>query len=200
MKKNRIRGKIHAHDFTKKVLAMIRKINAVCALITTVLLLDHATFFSIWMLSRCSIAKSGDVFPWVLVTVMAVHVILSIILVISTRKDAKNKKHKEYYKLNIETYVQRITGFLIILLIGLHIAGAANYYQPKMLHAVLHPLFFAAALAHVSVSAGRALITLGIGNARAIRIINVAIKALCCAIFVAGVIGFYICLFVGVAI
>ena len=68
-----------------------------------------------------------------------------------------------------------------------------------MLHAVLHPLFFAAALAHVSVSTSKALITLGIGNAKAVKIVDTVMKILCPAIFAAAVIGFYICLFVGVA-
>lgn len=177
----------------------MRKINAALGLLAAVLLLDHAIFFSIWMLSRCSIAKSGEVLPMLLACVMIVHMLFSIAILITDKKGAKEKKHKVYYKLNIETYIQRITGVLIILLIALHLFGAANYFQPKMLHAVLHPLFFGAALAHVSVSVGRALVTLGVGSAGAIRVINIAMKALCCAIFVAGVIGFYICLFVGVA-
>lgn len=199
MKKDRIYSIIALCYLVRKGFEMIRKINAVFALLTTVLLLDHAIFFSIWMLSRCSIEKNSEVFPQILTAVMVVHAILSIILMISNLKGAKNEKHKAYYKLNIETYVQRIAGILIIFLIGLHIAGAANHFQPKMLHAILHPLFFATVLAHVSVSVGRAFVTLGVGNARAIGIINVAIKVLCCTIFVAGVVGFYICLFVGVA-
>lgn len=178
----------------------MRKINAVFGLLTTVLLLFHSIYFSIWMLSRCSIARFGNSLSQILAAVMAVHVIFSVIIMISGRKGAKGKEHKEYYKLNIETYIQRITGVLIIVLTGLHIAGSADYFQPKALHAILQPLFFIAALAHASVSAGRALITLGIGNAKAIGIVNAVMKALCCAIFVAGVIGFYICLFVGVAI
>ena len=178
---------------------ILRKINAVLSLFTTVLLMDHAIFLSVWMLSRCSIEKSADFMPRILVVMMVLHAILSIILLIKNRKCTEKNKHKKYSELNIETYVQRIAGVLIILMMGLHIAGASNHFQPKILHAILHPLFFAVALAHSAVSVDKAFVTLGIGSAKFIRAINVAMKIICCATFVAGVIGFYICLFVGVA-
>ena len=137
--------------------------------------------------------------PRILAALMVVHAILSIILFIKNRKGAEKNRYKNYSKLNKETYVQRITGMLIILLLGLHIAGAANHFQPKILHAILHPLFFAVALAHSALSVDKAFVTLGIGTARFIRTVNIAMKVICCATLVAGVIGFYICLFVGVA-
>ena len=68
-----------------------------------------------------------------------------------------------------------------------------------MLHAILHPLFFAIVLAHVAVSVSKAMITLGIGNAKVIKVVDVVMKVICIATFVAGIIGFYLCLFVGVA-
>ena len=178
---------------------ILRKINAALSLVTTVLLMDHAIFLSVWMLSRCSIEKSADFMPRILAVLMLLHAILCIILLIKSRKGVKKTKYKKYSELNIETNIQRITGVLIILMMGLHIAGAANHYQPKILHAIFHPLFFAVALAHVAVSVDKAFVTLGIGNAKLIRVINVTIKIICSATFVAGVIGFYICLFVGVA-
>ena len=46
---------------------ILRKINAVLSLFTTVLLMDHAIFLSVWMLSRCSIEKSADFMPRILV-------------------------------------------------------------------------------------------------------------------------------------
>ena len=86
----------------------------------------------------------------------------------------------------------------MLLLTFLHVAGAANYFQPKMLHAVLHPVFFAVALAHVAFSLERAMITLGIGSERVTRIVGIIAKIVCAATFLAGSIGFYLCLFVGV--
>ena len=95
--------------------------------------------------------------------------------------------------------MQRASGILMILLLAVHILGANNYYKPKALHAVLHPLFFAIVLAHVAVSVSKAMITLGIGNAKVIKTVNVIVKVICIATFIACVIGFYLCLFMGVA-
>ena len=177
----------------------LRKINAGLSLLTTILFLGHAMFLSVWMLSRCMIAKTVGILPWVLAGVFVIHALLSIFLGILGHKGAEKRKCNTYPKMNIQTCVQRMTGILMILLLGLHIAGAANHFQPKMLHAILHPMFFAAALGHVSVSASKALITLGIGNAKTVRVVDIAVKVLCVSTFIAAVIGFYLCLFVGVA-
>lgn len=79
----------------------------------------------------------------------------------------------------------------------LHIEGAANHFQLKILYAIFNPLFFAVALAHSAVSVDKAFVTLGIGSAGFIRAINVAMKIICCITLVASVTGFYICLFMG---
>lgn len=178
---------------------MLKKINAGVGLGATVLLMIHAIYCSVWMLSRCSIAKYADAFPRVLSAVMAVHVILSAVIMLTCRRGKRGEKDKKYLRLNIETYIQRGTGILMLLMLGLHIAGSFNHFQPKLLHAALHPVFFAVSLLHVSVSAGRALITLGVGGAKTVRAVNIAMHILCGATFVAGAIGFYLCLFVGVA-
>lgn len=178
---------------------ILRKINAVLSLFTTVLIMNHAVFLSVWMLSRCSIEKTANFMPWILAVLMVLHAILCIILLIKSRKGVKKIKYKKYSELNIEASIQRITGVLMIIMMGLHILGAANHFHPKILHAIFHPLFFAVALAHSAVSVDKAFVTLGIGSAKLIRAINVTMKVICCITFVAGVIGFYICLFVGVA-
>ena len=177
----------------------MRKINAALSLLTTFLLLNHAIFLSIWMLSRCSISKSNTFMPWVLVGAMAIHAFISIGMAITSHIGAEKRKVKTYVKLNAPTIIQRVSGILMILLIGLHIAGAANYYRPKMLHAALHPLFFIVAMAHTAISTGKAMITLGIGNARIVKIVDIAVKVLCVLTVIASAIGFYLCLFVGVA-
>ena len=177
----------------------LRKINAGLSLLTTLLFLDHAIFLSVWMLSRCSIEKSADNMPFIFLAVTVVHAVLSILLMVLGYNGAEKCSCRTYPKLNIPTYVQRITGILMALLFGLHLAGAANHFQPKMLHAVLHPLFFALCLAHIAVSVSKSLITLGIGNARVVRVVDIIMRLLCIAIFAASVIGFYMCLFLGVA-
>lgn len=177
---------------------ILRKINAVLALITTALFLDHAIFLSVWMLSRCSINKSTDALPYVLMVTAALHAIISIALAVIGHKGAEKRRHKSYPKLNIPTLVQRSGGILMLLMLGLHLAGAANYYHPKVLHAILHPLFFAVSLAHISVSVGKAMITLGIGSAKTVKAVDTVMIIICGATLAAAIIGFYLCLFVGV--
>ena len=177
---------------------ILRKVNAWLSLLTAILFLDHAIFLSVWMLSRCSINKSTDALPYVLMALMALHALISIVLAILGHRGAAKVKYKSYPKMNIPTMVQRISGLLILLMMGLHLAGAANYYHPKMLHAILHPLFFALSLAHISVSVGRAMISLGIGSAKAVRAVDTVMIILCGTTLVAAVVGFYLCLFMGV--
>lgn len=178
---------------------LLRKINAGCSLLSTILLLDHAIFLSIWMLSRCSISKSAGFMPWVLMGVVVVHALISIDLAISGHEGAEKRKCKSYPKMNAATIVQRASGILMALLVGLHIAGAANHFQPKALHAVVHPLFFTVVLAHIAVSTSKSLITLGIGSANFIKAVDIGIKVLCVITLIAGVTGCYLCLFMGVA-
>ena len=178
---------------------VLRKINAGLSLITTVLLMGHTTVLSVWMLSRCSIEKHANAPAYELTGLMILHAVISVLLMVRTYRGVGKKTSKGYPQLNPATIVQRVTSVLMLLLIGVHLTGAANHYQPKMLYAVMYPLFFAAALAHVSVSTSKALITLGIGNAKALKIVDVVVRILCIAAFVASVIGFYLCLFMGVA-
>lgn len=176
----------------------MRKVNAVISLISTILILAHAIFYSVWMLFRAGIAKMSAFPSQILVVLMTVHAVISIVLAILGHKGAEKRNSNNYPKLNKQTIVQRISGILLILFIGLHIAGALNHFQPKILHAILHPLFFIVALAHVSVSTSKAFITIGIGNKKFIKIIDIAIKIICVLTLIACIVGFYLCLFVGV--
>ena len=86
-----------------------------------------------------------------------------------------------------------ISGMALILLVILHLAGVMGITQPpKAVHAILPPLFFAVALMHTALSTGKALITLGIGNAKAIKVVDIVIKILCTLTLVAAVTGFYL--------
>jgi protein-S-isoprenylcysteine O-methyltransferase Ste14 len=87
----------------------------------------------------------------------------------------------------------------MMVLVGVHIAGAATHFQPKILHAVLHPIFFAMVLVHLAVSMSKAFITLGIGSAKLVKVIDVIMMVVCSIIFIGAVVGFYLCLFLGVA-
>lgn len=179
---------------------LLRKINAVLSLVSTILILVHAIFYSVWMLARGGVAKMGSYLSQTLVVLMLAHAIISILLAFLGHKGAEKRKVKSFPKLNLSTIIQRISGILIILLTSIHILGAVNHFQPKILHAILHPLFFIIVLAHVAVSTSKAFITLGIGNAKTVKIIDIAIKVICVLTIIACIVGFYLCLFVGVSV
>ena len=124
---------------------------------------------------------------------MILHAMISIDLAISAHSENENRKGKQYPKMNVLTIMQRASGVVMIPVTGLHIAGAAGFMQPpQIVHAILPPVFFAVVLMHTAVSASKAFITLGIGNAKFVKVVDVAIKVLCVATWIASVIGFYL--------
>lgn len=174
---------------------LLRKVNAWLSVATTMLLFQHTFFYSFCMLSLCDFNTVNEIISYVLAGLMILHAVLSAVMAFLGHKGADKGKFKDYPKINISTIIQRTSGILMLLLIGLHIWGAACFFQPKILHAFIQPLFFIMALAHASVSFSKAFITLGIGNARTIRIIDIATRILCLVIFILGVVGFYYCMF-----
>ena len=174
---------------------LMRKINAVTSLVTTLLLLTHAILNAVRMLSFGSIASNVGYISWILVGFMALHAFISIDLVISTYMETENSgtKCKSYPKMNIPTVIQRVSGVLLVLFTVLHVAGAGGYMKPPLIvHAILPPLFFALSLIHTAVSASKAFITLGIGDAKFIKAADIAIKVICVVTFVADIVGFYL--------
>lgn len=172
---------------------LLRKINAIISLLTTLFLLDHAIFTSVWMLSKGSVEQSAPVAPWILAGLMTVHAFISIDFAISAYIEGERRKVKSYPKMNRVTIFQRVSGILLIIFTALHIAGASGVMQPpQIVHTIFPPLFFTIALSHTAVSTDKAFITLGIGNARVIKAVSVITKVICAATLVAAVIGFYL--------
>jgi hypothetical protein len=172
---------------------LLRKINAIVSLLCTFLILDHAIFNSVWMLSSGAIVKSFNITSWALAGLMLLHAFISIDLAVSAHMNSEKCECKSYPKMNLSTIVQRASGILLLVFTGLHIAGTVGYMKPpKIVHAIVPPLFFAIALIHTAVSTAKALITLGIGNARVIKIVDIFVKILCGVTLIACVIGFYL--------
>ena len=172
---------------------ILRKLNAWLSLFTTLLFLDHAIFHAVWMLSKGTIEKSADSMPRILFAVMMIHAIISIVLAFFGHKDADKIKCNGYFDLNRPTYIQRISGIVLIPLTVLHVLGTIGILTPpQVVHAILPPLFFTICLMHVAISTNKAFITLGFGNARFIKIADVVMKLICVVTLVADVIGFYL--------
>ena len=95
--------------------------------------------------------------------------------------------------MNRVTYIQRASGISLILLTFLHIAGTVGILTPpQLVHAILPPVFFAITLMHAAISTSKAFVTLGIGNAKIIKVFDIAMKCLCVATLIADVVGFYL--------
>ena len=174
----------------------LRKLNAWISLATTLMLFNHAIFHAVWMLSRGSIEKSANGMPWVLFILMMLHAIISIILAILGHKGAEKCKTNSYPKMNKATIIQRASGISLILFSILHISGTAGrMVPPKIIHAIFPTLFFSTAVMHVAISGSKAFITLGIGNAKFIKIVDRVIAILCMFIFIASIIGVYLVMY-----
>lgn len=170
-----------------------RKINAGVSLLCTLLLMAHAISLAVWMLSRGSTEKIPGVMAWILFGLMLAHAFISIDLAISAHAGTEKRKCKNYPKLNAAAIAQRASGVALILFTVLHVLGTVGILQPPpAVHAVLPPLFFTISLAHAAISTGKAFITLGIGNVKFIKTVDVLMKVICGATLIADVVGFYL--------
>lgn len=173
-----------------------RKVNAGISLLTTCLIFIHAISIAVWMLSFGTIGRLPAILSWMLVACVLFHAFISIDMVVSGLMSDEPRKGKMYPKLNRATIVQRVSGFLMIVLAGLHVAGTVGPMQPpRIIHGIVPPLFFAIVMAHVAISTSKAFITLGIGNVKFLKRADIAIKALCVATLAADVVGFYLYVF-----
>lgn len=172
---------------------MLRKINAYLSLFITILLLNHAISHAAWMLSGGKVAIKPICSPWVMFCAMLLHAIICIAFAILGHKGAEKRKYKSYPNMNVSTEIQRISGVSLIVFTVLHIAGAIGIIQPpKIVHVIFSPLFFAVCMLHTAISTSKAFITLGIGNARFVKITDVAMKVICTVTLIADVVGFYL--------
>lgn len=172
-------------------LSIFKKINAITSLVSTLLIIVHGGYDAFWMFFRDKIPTLPKVISILLIISVLIHIVLSIIIVISGIKNNKGKKEKIYKKQNIRTILQRIFAVVTMLLIPLHSIGMSNRLSPKLLHAIVHPIFFIAVYGHVAVSTSKAFITLGIGNTKFIKVIDIVMSIILLFIFLASLNGLY---------
>ena len=172
---------------------LTRKINAGISLLSTFLILAHAISIAVWLLSMGAISRIPAIVPRILTVLVLIHAVISVALLVSGNVRGEPRKSKKYPKLNRTMIVQRISGVLTVLFTALHVVGAMGALQlPGIAHAIISPLFFAIALIHVAVSTSKALITLGIGNGKVIKIVDILIKVVCAATWIADVAGAFL--------
>ena len=169
----------------------LRKLNAILSLFTTFIVMIHAISHGIWMLTGFGI-KIPKILPWVSLWLMASHAILSIVLAVLGHKGAEKRKCRGYANMNRPTYIQRASGISLIIFTALHVLGTAGpLTPPPLVHKTLPLLFFAVVLLHIAISTSKAFVTLGIGNAKVVKVVDIATKVLCAIALVIVEAGFY---------
>lgn len=176
-------------------IAILRKVNAIISLVCTFLILVHGSYDVLWMILRGKIKTISFPISNLLFIFVFIHIILSILTAILGSGKKKKENGKMYKKENIKTIIQRAFGILIIILLVPHIIGMRNHLTPKILHSIIHPFFFLVVYGHTAISASKSFITLGIGNAKFIKIFDVVISIICILIFIISIVGLYLVMY-----
>lgn len=144
----------------------IKKINAVCSWIITGILLGHLGTMSYSMLTGWYDYTICKRLAYATAIVVAIHVLLSLLLVFFFHDGVNFSKYK---KQNRQTIMQRASGLVIVALLHLHTkafgfiaSGMALSAADKCFLLVTEFLFFGAIFAHLGVSFSRSLISMGI--------------------------------------
>lgn len=145
----------------------VKKFNAVCTWVLTVLLLTHIVFTVIFMLTGwydiniLIVTSRGTAF----VCILHVLVSLYVLFFLHDRTDMSS-----YAGLNRKTIIQRATGLAILALVHPHISiftGFIYEFKPitipfKVLTFIVEALFFFAVFCHLGVSFSGSFITMGL--------------------------------------
>ena len=144
----------------------LKKVNAALSLLTIVGMLIHVIYnvYAYMTLYYNPVLKQVTAYPFLIC--VCLHAVLGIFIV-ATGGDGTGNRY--YPRQNLSTIIQRISAALMLLLLIVHIrmfnlmeyaAGQGKWWLWWLL-VFGEVLFFAAVIAHISVSFSKALITLG---------------------------------------
>ena len=140
----------------------IKKVNAVLSLLSTLGLAVHI----LCQAGSYYLFESNHRLLQVTGMFMELMVLLHMILSVYSLFVSHDSKTIRYKKLNIRTYMQRITALAMVVLLPLHILCMKIVSSQKsagvfMICEAIQVLFFTAALYHFALSFGNALVSLG---------------------------------------
>ncbi|MGN1104060.1 MAG: hypothetical protein ACI4QI_04215 [Candidatus Coproplasma sp.] len=178
---------------------VLKKINAVCALLAMLAALCHIGImsYSLWTgWYNLNVCKG---FARATASLFILHALLSIIIFFFKHDNAGVR----YKKCNAGVIIQRVTAISMLVLIHLHTSAYAHVATGTVLSVgmavfriITEILFFGSVLVHMGDSCPKALITLGIlPDERAFRIAAYISCIVCGLLFLAasgGVISFYV--------
>ena len=163
----------------------LKKLNAVTSWILTALLFVHIYTTLVYLLTGRFDLQVMMKVPRALAIVCVIHVCISLAIVFFMHDGSDFTK---YGKLNQRTFMQRLSGLLILLLVHPHVKLFAGFiYENLPLSAgrkifvfIVEMLFFGAIYTHLECSFSRSLITMGlIRSEKAERTVDYAMRTLC---------------------
>ena len=168
---------------------MVKKINAVVGIAGTASVLIHIGYVIYAYLTFYYNPLLTNIFAYTTLVISCLHIILSGVIVFFVHDRGNGAR---YISLNMRTVIQRVSAVLMVLMLILHINTfkllSSLSGSDRVLFAVVmisQILFYAFALVHVALSAGNALITLGlISDIRKRRMFDVIVWVLCAMLFV----------------
>ena len=134
----------------------LKKVNAVLALITILIFLDHSVYQTVSYVFLLERNKSTYIVGGFLAIFFIAHAVISMIIVFGRNDTVKI----EYTKQNVKTVLQRDLGLLSFLLVWLHMVVAK--FMPNIVLAILQVIFFCVLFVHIAVSFSKSLVTLGV--------------------------------------
>lgn len=163
----------------------LKKINAVASWILIALLLVHIFTTLAYLLTGWVNMDIMMKAPRALAIVCVIHVCISLAIVFFMHDGSDFTR---YGKLNQRTFMQRLSGLLILLLVHPHVKLFAGFIYEnlplnpgrKIFIFIVEMLFFGAIYTHLECSFSRSLITMGlIRSEKAERAVDWAARALC---------------------
>ena len=164
---------------------LIKRTNAVLSILITVLLFVHAGYESISLCMMYYQSLLSKITGFLIAGTVAVHAVISAVCVFVLH----DSKSVLYLRLNLRTVIQRICAILMVVLLPVHIfafdllkgsAGSFGY----ILTEAAQLLFYGALFAHIAVSFGNSLVTLGkLEKETTRRRLDVILAVICLLLF-----------------
>lgn len=173
----------------------VKKFNAICTWMLTLLLMTHITLSVIFMLTGWYDLKMLIVTSRGTALLCILHVLISLFVIFFLHDGTDMSS---YARLNKKTIIQRATGIGILALVHPHISIFKSFiyeFKPitvpfKVLTFIIEALFFFAVFCHLGVSFSGSFVTLGlIRSDEAEKRLHKVSVAFCIAGFAAAVVS-----------
>ena len=170
---------------------MAKKINAVLGISIVVLFLVHILYEIFAYLTFYYNPVVTKVIAYTALGAIVLHIFMSVYIVMFVHDRGNGMK---YPALNARTLIQRISAVVMAVLVIFHmntfnlLSQNAKTNMPLfVLVLIVQIIFYASVLLHVAVSAGNALITLGlISSGKARKCTDIIVWIICAVLFVAA--------------